>query len=59
MFQNSEEGPGRPCRHGRTVFSVVLSETRVNAGLDLLESNPPIGPGPISGQLALQPTTTT
>ena len=55
--------PGNSCRPSRLEFSVVFSETRVNTGPDPLERLPtegtlPIGPGPISGQLAfnLQPT---
>ena len=53
---------GRACQPSFSEFSMVFSETRVN-GLGSLrktpmKGNPPIGPGPTYGQLALslQPT---
>ena len=53
------------CRHSRSKFSVVFSETCVNTGYDPLERSPtdgtPLtGPGPTRGQLALtlQPNST-
>ena len=43
--------PGRTCRPSRSEFSMVFSETRINAGYDPLERPPtegttPIGLGP-------------
>ena len=47
----------RAFRPSLSEFSVVFSETRVNTGYYALETPPPRGPGPTSGQLAsiLQP----
>ena len=51
----SGSNPGRP---SRSKFSVVFSEIRVKMDKDLFEKPPPqgippVGPGPISGHLAL------
>ena len=50
--------PGHACRPSHLEFSVVFSETRVNTGEDPSQRPPrrhipPVGSGPISGQLAL------
>ena len=50
--------PDNTCRPSRSQFSVVSSETRVNAGWDPLErppteGMPPTGQGPTIRQLAL------
>ena len=49
--------PGRACQSSRSDFSVFFSETRVNTLGSLWKTpkqdTPPTGPGPTSGQLAL------
>ena len=58
-----DSNPGRACRPSPSEFSVVFSETRVNAGWDPLErppteGTPPTDPDSTSGRLDsnLQPT---